>query len=66
MKETQNTDHSYRETVDLHVLESVLCMNDKAVHVLLLDNYSVSLGVKKVEIMLYLIIKLYKKLTLSL
>lgn len=36
VKETQNTDHSYRETVDLHVLESVLCMNDKAVHVLLL------------------------------
>ena len=66
VKETQNTDHSYRETVDLHVLESVLCMNDKAVHVLLLDNYSVSLGVKKVETMLYLIIKLYKKLTLSL
>ena len=66
VKETQNTDHSYRETVDLHELESIHCMNDIAVHVLLLDNYSVSLGVKKVEIMLYLIIKLYKKLTLSL
>ena len=66
VKETQNTDHSYRETVDLHVLESIHCMNDIAVRVLLLDNYSLSLGVKKVEIMLYLIIKLYKKLTLSL
>ena len=66
VKEAQNTDQSYRETVDLHELESIHCMNDIAVHVLLLDNYSVSLGVKKVEIMLYLIIKLYKKLTLSL
>ena len=47
MKETQNTDHSYRETVDLHELESIHCMNDIAVHVLLLDNYNVSLGIKK-------------------
>ena len=62
----QNTDHSCRETVDLHVLESVLCMNDIAVHVLLLDNYNVSLGIKKVEIMFYLIIQSNKKLTLPL
>ena len=66
VKEAQNTDHSYRETVDLHVLESVLCMNDIAVHVLLLDNYNVSLGIKKVEIMFYLIIQSNKKLTLPL
>ena len=57
MKETQNTDHSYRETVDLHVLESVLCMNDKAVHVLLLDNYNVSLGMKKNNALPHYIIK---------
>ena len=47
MKEAQNTDQSYRETVDLHELESIHCMNDIAVHVLLLDNYNVSLGIKK-------------------
>ena len=47
VKEAQNTDQSYRETVDLHELESIHCMNDIAVHVLLLDNYNVSLGIKK-------------------
>ena len=57
VKEAQKTDHSYRQTVDLHVLESILCMNKIAVHVLLLDNYKVSLGIKKVEIMFYLSIQ---------
>ena len=57
VKEAQNTDHNYRETVDLHVLESIHCMTDTAVHVLLLDNYNVSLGIKKVEIMFYLSIQ---------
>ena len=57
VKEAQNNDHSYRQTVDLHVLESILCMNNIAVHVLLLDNYKVSLGIKKVEIMFYLSIQ---------
>ena len=57
MKEAQKTDHSYRQTVDLHVLESILCMNKIAVHVLLLDNYKVPLGIKKVEIMFYLSIQ---------
>ena len=57
MKEAQNDDHSYRQTVDLHVLESILCMNNIAVHVLLLDNYKVSLGITKVEIMFYLSIQ---------
>ena len=57
VKEAQNTDHTYRETVDLHVLESIFCMNDIAVHVLLLDNYIVSLGIKTVEIMVCLIIQ---------
>ena len=57
VKEAQKTDHSYRQTVDLHVLESILCMHKIAVHVLLLDNYKVSLGIKKVEIMFYLSIQ---------
>ena len=38
VKEAQNTDHSYRETVDLQVLESILCMNNITVYVLVQDN----------------------------
>ena len=53
VKEPQKADHSYRQTVDSHVLESILCMHKIAVHVLLLDNYKVPLGIKKVEIMFY-------------
>ena len=57
VKEPQNADHSYRQTVDSHVLESIPCMNKIAVHVLSLDNYKVPLGIKKVEIMFYLSVK---------
>ena len=33
VKEAQNTDHRNRQTVDLHMLESILCMNNIAIHV---------------------------------
>ena len=46
VKEPQKADHSYRQTVDSHVLESILCMHKIAVHVLSLDNYKVPLGIK--------------------